>query len=163
MKTKIFSVKQEFSVKEELTVMQLESLNDSLEKHSAELKKWQGQSQELSEKLKMRRTKRLLHIIRNELAEKSDLLKIEEMLQPPFDRCFLKIPSPTPIIAPVPIGVPLSLIPTINSCKCLSSFSPRSNGSPRFLLGSLSMIFYSPGLAAFAVNKPLTSTHLTNL
>ena len=48
---KISSVKQEFSVKEELTIMQLESLSDILEKHSAEFKSWQGQSQELSEKL----------------------------------------------------------------------------------------------------------------
>ena len=62
-------------MKEELTIKQLESLNDTLEKHSAELEEWQGRWNKLSEKLVAQDKE--ISVIRNELAQKSNLLNIK--------------------------------------------------------------------------------------
>ena len=62
-------------MKEELTIKQLESLNNALEKSSADLEEWQGRSDELAEKLVAQDKE--ISVIRNNLLQKSNLLNIE--------------------------------------------------------------------------------------
>ena len=62
-------------MKEELTIKQFESLNNTLEKSSADLEKWQGRSDELSEKFVSRDKE--ISAIKNNLVQKANLLNIE--------------------------------------------------------------------------------------
>ena len=62
-------------MKEELTIKQFESLNNTLEKSSADLEKWQGRSDELSEKFVSRDKE--ISAIKNDLVQKENLLNIE--------------------------------------------------------------------------------------
>ena len=62
-------------MKEELTIKQLESLNNTLEKSSADLEEWQGRSDELAEKLVAQDKE--ISAIKNDLVQKSNLLDIE--------------------------------------------------------------------------------------
>ena len=62
-------------MKEELTIKQFESLNNTLEKSSADLEKWQGRSDELSEKFVSRDKE--TSALKNDLVQKANLLNIE--------------------------------------------------------------------------------------
>ena len=62
-------------MKEELTIKQFESLNNTLEKSSADLEEWQGRSDELSEKFVSRDKE--ISAIKNDLVQKANLLNIE--------------------------------------------------------------------------------------
>ena len=62
-------------MKEELTIKQFESLNNTLEKSSADLEEWQGRSDELSEKIVSRDKE--ISAIKNDLVQKANLLNIE--------------------------------------------------------------------------------------
>ena len=62
-------------MKEEFTTKQLESLNNTLEKSSVDLKEWQGRSDKLAEKLVAQDNE--ISVIRNDLEQKSNLLNIE--------------------------------------------------------------------------------------
>ena len=62
-------------MKEELTIKQFESLNNTLEKSSADLEKWQERSDELSEKFVSR--DKDISAIKNDLVQKANLLNIE--------------------------------------------------------------------------------------
>ena len=68
-------MKQEFGMKEELTIKQLESLNNTLEKSSADLEEWQGRSDELADKLTAQNKE--ISAIKNDLVQKSKLLDIK--------------------------------------------------------------------------------------
>ena len=62
-------------MKEELTIKQLESLNNTLEKSSADLEEWQGRSDELADKLVAQNKE--ISASKNDLVQKSKLVDIE--------------------------------------------------------------------------------------
>ena len=62
-------------MKEELTIKQFESLNNTLEKSSADLEEWQGRSDQLSEKFVAQDKE--ISAIKNDLVQKANLLNIE--------------------------------------------------------------------------------------
>ena len=62
-------------MKEELTIKQFESLNNNLEKRSADLEEWQGRSDELSEKFVAQDKE--ISALKNDLVQKANLLNIE--------------------------------------------------------------------------------------